>query len=65
MALFHPFRALGYITTATPFAVQRRGGATFLTVSAGRSWQTYSCAKLTLLFVGQPARPGAVRKATV
>jgi len=55
--LFHPFRALGYVTAAVPFAVQRRGRATFLTVSAGKAWQLYNCAKLTLVLVGQPVRP--------
>ena len=59
MALFHPFRALGYITAAVPFSVQRRGRATFLTVSAGKAFQIYNCAKLTLIFVGQPVRRGA------
>ena len=38
-ALFSPFRALGYITDSVPFAVQRRGAATFLTVSVGKAWQ--------------------------
>ena len=55
-ALFHPFRALGYVTAGVPFAVQRRGRNTFLTVSAGKAWQIYNCAKLTLIFVGQPVR---------
>ena len=54
--LFHPFRALGYVTADVPFAVQRRGRNTFLTVSAGKAWQLYNCAKLTLIFVGQPVR---------
>ena len=57
--LFHPFRALGYVTADVPFAVQRRGRNTFLTVSAGKSWQLYNCAKLTLIFVGQPVRCAA------
>ena len=59
MALFHPFRALGCITEAVPFAVQRRGRATFVTVSVGDAWQLYNCAKLTLVLVCQPVRrPG-------
>ncbi len=37
--LFRPFRALGYITDSVPFAVQRRGKETYVTVSVGRSWQ--------------------------
>jgi U3 small nucleolar RNA-associated protein 21 len=56
MELFSPFRVLGLLTTDTPFAVQRRGRATFLTVSAGSSWQCFNCARLTLLFVGQAVR---------
>lgn len=39
MALFQPFRALGLITDAVPFAVQRRGTQTFVTVSVGKAWQ--------------------------
>jgi len=62
MALFHPFRALGVVSTDVPFAVQRRGRATFLTVSAGKAWQLYNCAKLTLIFVGQPVRAGGWRR---
>ncbi len=38
-ALFQPFRALGYITDDVPFAVQRRGAQTFVTVSVGKAWQ--------------------------
>ena len=55
-SLFHPYRALGYVTANVPFAVQRRGRNTFLTVSAGKAWQLYNCAKLTLIFVGQAVR---------
>jgi U3 small nucleolar RNA-associated protein 21 len=47
---------LGCITEATPFAVQRRGRATFVTVSVGDAWQLYNCAKLTLVLVSQPVR---------
>lgn len=39
MALFQPFRALGYITDDVPFAVQRRGKETYVTVSVGKAWQ--------------------------
>ncbi len=37
--LFAPFRALGYITDDVPFAVQRRGRESFVTVSVGSTWQ--------------------------
>lgn len=54
--LFQPFRALGYITDSVPFAVQRRGKETWVTVSVGKSWQIYNCAKLTLVLVGPQVR---------
>ncbi|KAK9786275.1 hypothetical protein WJX73_004830 [Symbiochloris irregularis] len=50
--LFLPFRALGYITDDVPFAVQRRGRETFVTVSVGKTWQVYNCSKLRLALVG-------------
>lgn len=50
--LFEPFRALGYITDDVPFAVQRRGKETFVTVSVGRTWQVYNASKLLLVLVG-------------
>lgn len=37
--LFLPFRALGYITDKVPFAVQRLGRETYVTVSVGKAWQ--------------------------
>ena len=37
--LFLPFRALGYITDHVPFAVQRLGRETYVTVSVGKAWQ--------------------------
>nr|ATG70826.1 WD-40 repeat family protein [Callitropsis vietnamensis] len=52
MGIFEPFRALGYITDGTPFAVQRRGMETFITLSTGKSWQIYNCAKLNLVLAG-------------
>ncbi|GFH06095.1 NFX1-type zinc finger-containing protein 1, partial [Haematococcus lacustris] len=58
--LFKPFRALGYITEDAPFAVQRQGKETFVTVSVGKAWQVYDCGKLTLVLVG-PQLPGTIR----
>jgi hypothetical protein len=37
--LFKPFRALGYITDNVPFAVNRKGKETYVTVSVGKAWQ--------------------------
>jgi len=51
-SLFYPFRALGYVSEPVPFATQRRGTKTFVTVSAGKAWQTYDCDKLRLVLVG-------------
>ncbi|KAL3149179.1 hypothetical protein ABBQ32_002010 [Trebouxia sp. C0010 RCD-2024] len=50
--LFRPFRALGYISDDVPFAVQRRGKETFVTVSVGKAWQVYSSSKLGVRLVG-------------
>ena len=55
-ALFYPFRALGYVTEGVPFATQRRGTETFVTVSAGNAWQIYNCDKLRLVLVGPQLR---------
>ena len=40
--LFRPFRALGYISDNVPFAVQRRGKETFVTVGVGKAWQVHA-----------------------
>ncbi|KAK3017295.1 hypothetical protein RJ639_006399 [Escallonia herrerae] len=52
MGIFEPFRAIGYITSSVPLSVQRLGTETFVTVSVGKSWQIYNCAKLNLVLVG-------------
>lgn len=60
MGIFEPFRAIGYITASVPFSVQRLGTETFVTVSVGKSWQIYNCAKLSLVLVG-PQLPKKIR----
>lgn len=60
MGIFEPFRAIGYITTRVPFSVQRLGTETFVTVSVGKAWQIYNCAKLSLVLVG-PQLPKKIR----
>ncbi|KAL8172434.1 hypothetical protein V2J09_024238 [Rumex salicifolius] len=60
MGIFEPFRAIGYITTSVPFSVQRLGTETFVTVSVGKAWQIYNCAKLNLVLVG-PQLPKKIR----
>ncbi|CAN4110308.1 unnamed protein product [Withania somnifera] len=60
MGIFEPFRAIGYITTNVPFSVQRLGTETFVTVSVGKVFQVYNCAKLSLVLVG-PQLPKKIR----
>ncbi|GFZ02665.1 transducin family protein [Actinidia rufa] len=60
MGIFEPFRAIGYITSSVPFSIQRLGTETFVTVSVGKSWQIYNCAKLNLVLVG-PQLPKKIR----
>ncbi|VFR02322.1 unnamed protein product [Cuscuta campestris] len=60
MGIFEPFRAIGYITTNVPFSVQRLGTETFVTVSIGKAFQIYNCAKLNLVLVG-PQLPKKIR----
>ncbi|PON81318.1 Guanine nucleotide-binding protein, beta subunit [Trema orientale] len=60
MGIFEPFRAIGYITSGVPFSVQRLGTETFVTVSVGKAFQIYNCAKLSLVLVG-PQLPKKIR----
>ncbi|KAG0491328.1 hypothetical protein HPP92_004726 [Vanilla planifolia] len=60
MGIFEPYRAIGYITTDVPFYVQRLGTESFVTVSVGKAFQVFNCAKLTLVAVG-PQLPKKIR----
>ncbi|XP_050373061.1 uncharacterized protein LOC126790760 [Argentina anserina] len=60
MGIFEPFRAIGYTTTSVPFSVQRLGTEAFVTVSVGKAFQIYNCAKLTPVLVG-PQLPKKIR----
>ncbi|KAM0989059.1 hypothetical protein FF1_013039 [Malus domestica] len=60
MGIFEPFRAIGYTTSSVPFSVQRLGTETFVTVSVGKAFQIYNCAKLSLVLVG-PQMPKKIR----
>ena len=42
MGIFESYRAIGYITSNVPFAVQRLGTETFVTVSVEKAWQIYN-----------------------
>ena len=55
--LFAPYRALGVVTSPSAAPVhQRRGDTSFVTTSAGRSWQVYECGRLTLRAIGPLVR---------
>ncbi|KAI4348100.1 hypothetical protein L6164_008861 [Bauhinia variegata] len=60
MGIFEPHRAIGYITSSVPFSVQRLGTETFVTVSVGKAFQIYNCAKLNLVLIG-PQLPKKIR----
>ncbi|KAI5557727.1 hypothetical protein BDE02_18G122900 [Populus trichocarpa] len=60
MGIFEPFRAIGYITSGVPFSVQRLGTEAFVTVSVGKAFQVYNCAKLTLV-LASPQLPQKIR----
>lgn len=42
MALFEPFRALGYVSTHVPFALQSRGQDHFVTTVVGNAYHVYN-----------------------
>jgi hypothetical protein len=56
--LFKPFRALGLISTEIPFAVNRRGKETFVTVGVERTWQVSAGADGGAAGVGGGHRDG-------
>eukprot|EP00727_Mastigamoeba_balamuthi_P010873 m51a1_g6408 putative uncharacterized wd repeat-containing (1997) ;mRNA; f:252935-263037 len=62
--IYTPFRALGLLSGAAPFAVQQRGTENYVTVPCEKSFHIYHCAKLHLVFVGpeQDKRVRAVAK---
>ncbi|XP_054800257.1 uncharacterized protein LOC129304574 [Prosopis cineraria] len=60
MGIIEPYRAIGYITSSVPISVQRLGTETFVTVSVGKAFQIYNCAKLNLVLVG-PQLPKKIR----
>lgn len=51
--IFSPFRVLGNVTDATPFAIGTLGSTFYAVTSVGRSFQIYDLATLHLLFVSQ------------
>ncbi|KAF2297053.1 hypothetical protein GH714_016148 [Hevea brasiliensis] len=60
MGIFEPYRVIGCITSSVPFSVQRLGTETFVTVSVGKAFQVYNCAKLNLVLVS-PQLPKKIR----
>ncbi|GKV00388.1 hypothetical protein SLEP1_g13081 [Rubroshorea leprosula] len=53
-------KSIGYITTGVPFSVQRLVTETFVTVSVGKAFQIYNCAKHKLVLMG-PQLPNKIR----
>ncbi|KAI3406748.2 UTP21 [Candida oxycetoniae] len=51
--IFSPFRVLGNVTDATPFAIGTLGSTFYAVTSVGKSFQIYDLATLHLLFVSQ------------
>ncbi|EGW33174.1 uncharacterized protein SPAPADRAFT_136717 [Spathaspora passalidarum NRRL Y-27907] len=51
--IFSPFRVLGNVTDATPFAIGTLGSTFYGVTSVGKSFQIYDLATLHLLFVSQ------------
>ncbi|CAA7054416.1 unnamed protein product [Microthlaspi erraticum] len=60
MGIFEPLRAIGCITSTVPISVQRLGMETFVTVSVGKAFQIYDCARLTLVNIS-PQLPKKIR----
>ncbi|CAM9462758.1 unnamed protein product, partial [Choristocarpus tenellus] len=52
--LYYPFRALGVVTDALPFVLNRLGDECFLTVSIDRAFQVYRCDHLRVVLVSPP-----------
>jgi U3 small nucleolar RNA-associated protein 21 len=40
--LFQPYRCVGHVTSAVPFALNKMGQASFAVVSVGRAFQIYN-----------------------
>ncbi|CAO3658833.1 unnamed protein product [Umbelopsis ramanniana] len=53
--IFHPFRAIGYITNDVPAAFDARGQDFFMTTCVGKNFQIYNLKKMNLLLVGPQA----------
>lgn len=47
--LFSPFRALGYVSTGVPFALQTLGSEHFVATVTGRSFHVYNVSRNSLL----------------
>eukprot|EP00606_Chrysophyceae_sp_TOSAG23-5_P000671 GSChrysophyteH2.ASY1.ANO1.1331.1 assembled CDS len=58
MSLYTPYKAVGIVTDGKPFAVNRLGTETFLTVSIGSVFQVYRADKLTVCLVGRETPGG-------
>lgn len=58
--VFAPFRVIGNVSNATPFAVGTLGSAFYIVTSVGQSFQIYDASNLHLLFVSQKETSSAI-----
>ncbi len=61
MALFEPYRALGFVSSHIPFWLQPKGSRHFVTTVVGDAYHIYDCAHLKLVSVGQVRRHDTTR----
>lgn len=46
MALYIPYKAIGYVTDGLPFVINQLGDQTFITLSIGRAFQVFGFSSL-------------------
>jgi len=54
--LFEPYRAMGYITSSTPFFVHRNDDQRLMTVSIDHAFHVYDLEKLKLVYISKPVK---------
>ncbi|KAG2180209.1 hypothetical protein INT43_003998 [Umbelopsis isabellina] len=63
--IFHPFRAVGYVTNDVPATFEARGQDFFMTTCVGKNFQIYNLKQMNLLFVGPQAAAPLTALATL
>lgn len=59
--LFEPYRAIGYITSATPFYVHRNEDERLMTVSVDHAFHVYNLEKLSLVYISNSVKQKIVQ----